>query len=604
MGSGALVNIGEQRFDRIREQDSFYIDKTGFISEWWEYGSTVTLITRPRRFGKTLNMSMLECFFSNQYADRGDLFQNLFIWEEKNLAGEYKYRQLQGTFPVIFISFAPIKTGNPEEMRTAVKQIITNLYVKFKDIMESKLFDDGDRKAFADVNREMDDVTAYTAINSLCIYLSKYYGKDVIVLLDEYDTPMQESWMAGTWDETVDFFRNFFNYTFKTNPHLYRGLITGILVKPEVVPSPLGSKIPHQVDEAGLTAKFENTSLSIQCQRIFSDLNNLKVVTTTSDRYATSFGFTEEEVFRALEDAGLGEEMQGVKKWYDGFTFGSHKDIYNPWSIASFIENDGKYDAYWANTSGNSLVNSLIQRGNSEIKQTMEELLQGRSFVAEIDEQIVFQRLSISVNAVWSLLLATGYLKVEKLEYVGTRKRAVYTLALTNMEVENMFEDMVKAWFKDNAGIPYNDFVKALLIHDVDAMNEFMNDIAFYSLSNFDVAKSASSKDAPERFYHGFVLGLIVELSGRFQITSNRESGFGRYDIMLTPVDRKRDDAYIIEFKVHKPLKEKDLEETVANALAQIEEKQYEAQLISNGIAPEHIRKYGFAFQGKTCLIG
>ncbi len=338
-------------------------------------------------------------------------------------------------------------------------------------------------------------------------------------------------------------------------------------------------------------------------ESIFSGMNNLEVITTTSDEYALSFGFSEEEVFASLEAAGLGSEKERVKKWYDGFTFGTHTDIYNPWSIASFIRKKGKYDTYWSNTSGNGLVNSLIQSGSPDIKQTMEELLKGNSFEAAIDEQIIFHQLDDNVNAVWSLLLATGYLKIIKFEE-SEDDDTKYTLILTNHEVKRMFRKMVRDWFGGSTETSYNNFIKALLLNDVEAMNEYMNKVALHSFSSFDTGKSASDDDAPERFYHGFVLGLMVELSGRYTITSNRESGFGRYDVMLVPADRGKDCAYIIEFKVHKPNREKDLAETVANALLQIEEKQYGMQLIADGFAPERIKKYGFAFQGKQVLIG
>ena len=552
----------------MREDHIFYIDKTDFIKEWWEYSDMVTLITRPRRFGKTLNLSMAECFFSNRSANRGDLFEGLSIWQSE------EYRNMQGTYPVIFLSFAPIKTGRIDEIKAALKQIVADVYREYRFIMEAQIFHQKDREDFDAVSKQMDDMTAYTALNRLCSYLYQYYHKNVIVMLDEYDTPMQEAWIAGCWDETVDFFRSFFNYTFKSNKYLCRGLITGIT--------------------------------RISKESIFSDLNNLEVVTTTSEKYTTSFGFTEKETFEALEQAGLGAEQQKVKQWYDGFTFGSQRDMYNPWSIVSFLNKKGRYETYWANTSSNRLVNSLIQRGNSEIKKTMEALLQGNSFLANLDEQIMLNQLVGSTDAVWSLLLATGYLKVlnvraEKPDDDGMMQ---YTLALTNLEVKKLFHKMIKGWFGDNAQLPYNDFIKALILDDVDSMNEFMNRIALCSFSNFDTAKGASGNDAPERFYHGFVLGLMVELAGRFRIMSNRESGFGRYDIMLVPVDQEKDNAYIIEFKVHKPAKEKGLEETVKHALNQIEEKQYAVQLISEGMRPDQIRKYGFAFAGKTCLIG
>lgn len=566
MDSSMIVSLGAQQFDRLRERGGLYVDKTAFIQEWWESGADVTLITRPRRFGKTLNMSMLECFFSNQYAGRGDLFEGLEIWKNE------KYRQLQGTYPVIFFSFAGVKAGNMKDMKAMVKIVIANLYGRYREILKSDKFDENDREAFRAVNEKMEDVKAQTAINMLCLFLQKYYEKEVLVLLDEYDTPMQEAWIGGYWEEAAGFFRSFFDNTFKTNPCLYHGIITGIT--------------------------------RISKESIFSDLNNLNVVTTTSEEYAVSFGFTEEEVFGILERVGLGEEKEQVKHWYDGFIFGSHTDIYNPWSITSFVKNNGKYSAYWVNTSSNGLLHSLVQTGKAEMKKTIETLIRGGSFQTMLDEQIVFNQLGSSETALWSLLLATGYLKVVAAETVGERKKEVFTLTLTNLEVSILFENMVNSWFRDNSRIPYNDFIKAMLLDDVDSMNEFMNDIALASFSNFDVSKSASSKDAPERFYHGFVLGLIVDLADRFTIKSNRESGFGRYDIMLKPHNQEKDCAYIIEFKVHKPRKEKDLEQTLANARLQIEEKQYEAELTAEGIAPERIRKYGIVFRGKECLIG
>lgn len=512
--------------------------------------------------------------FSNRYEGRSDLFEGLSIWKEES------YRQLQGSFPVIFLSFANIKAKEYEKMKNKITEVIAQLYEQNRYLLDSGLLSENEKEYYNNVKVGMGDEMAEGAVHSMANFMQRYYDKDVIIILDEYDTPMQElmsfagqkTMLSGYWNEAVTFFRGFFNSTFKTNPYLKRGLITGIT--------------------------------RISKESIFSDLNNLKVITTTSSQYATAFGFTEEEVFRALDDTGLGEEKQGVKEWYDGFTFGAYSDIYNPWSIASFIDNNGEYDTYWADTSGNGLVNSLIRQGNITVKSAMEDLLAGRTLTTELNEQIVFNQLDGSTGAVWSLLLATGYLKVVKLERVGERKKKVYTLALTNMEVASMFEDMVKGWFDGNTETAYNNFIKALLINDVDAMNEFMNKIALHSFSSFDIAKNASDDDAPERFYHGFVLGLMVELDGRFEITSNRESGFGRYDVMLIPKDREKDCAYIIEFKVHKPMKEKDLAETVANALEQIEEKRYRAKLVAMGFAQENIRQYGFAFRGKECLIG
>lgn len=575
MDRNTVVNIGVQHFDRIREQGAFYIDKTGFIKEWWEQGSDVTLITRPRRFGKTLNMSMLECFFSNRYADRADLFEELAIFSGSD--GE-KYRQLQGTYPVIFLTFAPIKSCGIGELKVGIKQIIANAYQEYRFIMESDEFDDNDRKYFASISLNMDDAIAYMALNQLCIYLKRYYGRDVIVLLDEYDTPMQVAWLNGYWDEAVAFTRAIFNSTFKANKCLYRGLITGVT--------------------------------RISKESIFSDLNNLDVITTTHDQYATAFGLTEDEVFAALDDMGVGSEKQGVKQWYDGFTFGRYTGIYNPWSIASFIKNCGRYEAYWANTSGNGIVNSLIRRGRPAIKKTMEELIQGGSFTAEIDEQIVFNQLGEDAdgNAIWSLLLAAGYLKILSVEGSNDddgEDNMFYTLAITNSEVRSMFRKMIKGWFESgNTNECYNEFIKALLNDNVRKMNTFMNKVALNTFSSFDSGNKPSEQAEPERFYHGFVLGMVVNLSDRYKIRSNRESGYGRYDVMIEPLD-KAEKAFIFEFKVlDADDDEETLEDTLANAHAQIEEKRYEAELITEGFAPERIRKYGFAFKGKECLIG
>ena len=573
------AGLGYQDFEEVRTQHIFYIDKTDFIREWWEYADKVTLITRPRRFGKTLNMSMTECFFSNKYKDRSDLFEGLSIWEEKSPDGEYKYRKLQGTYPVIFLSFANVKATSYEDMVFKITQVITELYNENDYLLKEDLLNEKEQEYYHNIKPGMDAKLATDAIRSMAGFMQRHYNQKTVIILDEYDTPMQDAWISGYGEETVSFFSGMFNSTFKTNKYLERGLITGIT--------------------------------RVAKESIFTGMNNLDVITTTSDKYTTAFGFTEEEVFTALDNAGLGEQKQKVKRWYDGFIFGTRTDIYNPWSIVSFINKKGKYDTYWSNTSGNGLVNQLIQKGNPDIKQIMEDLLQDKSFEAKIDEKIVFDQLNGSADAVWSLLLATGYLKVLSVktldsdeEGVGVEGDVWYTLTITNLETKRMFRKMVSDWFGGNAEMPYNNFIKALLINDMDRMNEFMNKIALYSFSNFDIAKNASDDDAPERFYHGFVLGLMVELAGRFEITSNRESGFGRYDIMLTPKNREKDCAYIIEFKVHKPSKEKDLAQTVANAHSQIDEKLYDAKLIADGFSPEQIRKYGFAFRGKECLIG
>ncbi len=558
------IGIGIQDFLELRENHKFYVDKTSFIKEWWESGDSVTLITRPRRFGKTLNMSMVEEFFSLDYAGRGDLFEGLSIWEEE------EYQKLQGTYPVISLSFARIKEPDFESTKKRIIEVLMYQFEKSAFLLESDKLSVNEKEYVGRMAREMDAFEACSSLHRLSDYLGRYYGKKVIILLDEYDTPMQEAYVHGFWDEMVSFTRSLFNSTFKTNPYMSRGIMTGIT--------------------------------RVSKESVFSDLNHLKVVTTTSDEYATCFGFTEEEVFTALEDSGLGEEKEKVKEWYDGFVFGKYRDIYNPWSILNFMDT-GKYETYWTNTSSNSLVGKLIRESGREVKQSMEQLLKGEHLFCPIDEQIVYNQLDNNEDAIWSLLVASGYLKILSYEDMGKVERwPNYELAITNKEVQLMFEVMIRDWFGRERG-NYNRFIAGMLAGNLDEMNEYMNEITCEIFSYFDTGKRVSKKAQPERFYHGFVLGLLVALKGRYYMTSNRESGFGRYDIMLEPVNPGKDDAIIIEFKVFNPRKEQSLEETLASALAQIEEKQYEATLIARGIPKEKIRKYGFAFEGKNVLI-
>ena len=517
----SVISIGNQDFISIRKNNCFYIDKTDFIREWWDNQDSVTLITRPRRFGKTLNMSMVEYFFSVNHSECSKYFEDLVIWKEE------RFRKLQGTYPVISLSFADIKATTYETARRAVIRKLVKLYSTFEFVKSSKVLNEKDRAYFDSVEENMSDDAAAVAVNYLSDYLSRYYGKKVIILLDEYDTPLQESYIHGYWENLTAF--------------------------------------------------------------------------TTSEKYSGSFGFTEEEVFHALEENGLSDEKGTVRYWYDGFSFGKRKDIYNPWSITKYLDT-GEYGTYWADTSGNMLISNLIRRSPAKIKTEMEDLLNGRVICTELDEQVIFEQLGRKRGAIWSLMLASGYLKVDRYEMDNRTGKRQYDLKVTNHETMLMFEQMIEDWFTEEDSA-YGNFKDALLAGDLDYMNQFMNQVALQTFSSFDTGGKPSEELEPERFYHGFVLGLIVDLAGKYRITSNRESGFGRYDVVMEPL-KENLDAIVMEFKVQNTSKEKSLEETVEHALRQIQEKQYDTELLARGITKERIRHYGFAFRGKKVLIG
>lgn len=567
------VGIGKQNYESLIMSDCFYVDKTYFIKQWWESQDDVTLITRPRRFGKTLNMSMLNCFFSNKYMNRADLFEKFEIWTDE------KYRKLQGTYPVINLSFADVKDDNFKNAKNSIISVISDVYRTHSYLIETDEITDAEKGVFkaldaysnnTNINKEISEDVICRAIKKLSFLLERYYGKKVLIFLDEYDTPLQEAYLGGYWDEMVGFMRVFFNATFKTNPYLDRAIMTGIT--------------------------------RISKESMFSDLNNLRIVSTTSNMYETCFGFTEDEVFKALDEVGISDRKEDVKQWYDGFSFGKSKDIYNPWSITNFID-ERKLKTYWVDTSSNELAGKLIQGASPEVKKSMEKLLNGESITVDIDEQIVFNQLDYDENAIWSLFLASGYLKVENADDCEISGK--YELSLTNLEVRIMFQKLISGWFKTIRNTS-DEFVIALIKGDIKAMNYFMNKIALATFSYFDVGNKPSEYIEPERFYHGYVLGIMVGERENYIIKSNRESGFGRYDIMMVPKDikNKKLPAIVIEFKVYDSEDEKQLKDTVRAAHRQIEEKRYDDEIIQLGIEKDRIKHYGFTFEGKKVLIG
>ena len=556
------VAIGVQRFTEIRENNILYVDKTGFIKEWWESGDEVTVITRPRRFGKTLNMNMLENFFSIQYAGREDLFTGLEIWQYE------EYRKLQGTWPVILISFAKIKPLSYDDAIEDISSYIVELYDRYSYVLNSNEISNENRIYFNNILEGKLKYRLGNCLNVLSKVLNVYYGKKPIIILDEYDTPMHEAYSRGYWGEMVDFMRNLFNSSFKSNPYMNRAIMTGIT--------------------------------RIGRESLFSDFNHANILTVFDDKYSQYFGFTEDEVFKALDNYGL-DEKDKVKFWYNGFTIGSRHDIYNPWSIIKYLEKK-RVGLYWVNTSRNTLLSNIIKSSDIDTKQDFEKLLMGESLTAYVDECVVFDDIQDNREAIWGLMIAAGYLRAEVLseefdEYANNK----CLFSITNYETQCMFRNLIKNWFVKQKRA-YNEFVAALLKADVKLMNIYMNQITSRIISYFDSGNSPSVNE-PERFYHGLVLGLLVELRDRYTVKSNRESGYGRYDIMLEPKDALNDDGIIIEFKVLDDSEEKTLHDTANNAIKQITDMNYAAELMEKGLPAERIHFYGFAFQGKNVLI-
>lgn len=545
-----LFALGNTDLADILKKNRFYIDKTQFLADWWRIGSLVTLITRPRRFGKTLMINTVERFFSLRFSDQEQVFKNFKVWEDSSMS------MLAGKLPVISLSFANVKGQDFQSVRELIIQTLLELRNQFDFIRTSQHLTEEERQFFANFSAKVSDSEAQYFLFNLSQALCKHYGSRVIILIDEYDTPMHEAWLNGYWSKLSSFLQPLLGKALKDNAYLERGLLTGIT--------------------------------RIAKESIFSDLNHLDVITTVSDDYSTAFGFTESEVFAAMDRCGL-SDRRNVKDWYDGFTFGHSHGIYNPWSILNYLK-EKQFAPYWANTSSNALAGQLIREGSKKVKQDFERLLRGETIVTTLSESIVFQDLKSNTSSLWSLLLASGYLKI-----AGTAANQNYHLALTNREVREMFEDLIRRWFDDDND-SYADFVDTLLSGDVWAMNETMNALTQSVFSFFD-----TNAEQPEKFYHGFVLGLLVTLKDRFIITSNRESGFGRYDVILEPRDKAKDEAFILEFKIHRT---GTLEDSLKLAHEQIRTKNYATDLLNRGIPKDRIRAYGLVFDGKKVLIG
>ncbi len=551
--------IGYDIFQNIIEQQLDLIDKSLFIKDIIDDETQIVLITRPRRFGKTLNLSMLHHFLAAEafMQPTKGLFKGLKI----TTVDDGKYLQHQGKYPVIFVTFKDVKDHNFENAYAGLEMLARDLYGEHTYLLNSDKLSTEDKELFTRfIRAEATKAEIVDSFKTLSKFLLAHFGVKPWLLIDEYDTPIQAAYLHGYYDEMIDFMRGLFGAALKTNPYVYKAVITGIL--------------------------------RISKESLFSGLNNIKVYSTLQTRYSQYFGFTEPEVADILEQTGMAAKTEEVKDWYNGYKFGE-TIVYNPWSIVNYVHEDGRLQAYWVNTSGNDLIKNLIIKSNVDFKEQFELLLQNKPIETTLSEHVTFADLQVNEDAVWSLLVAAGYLKVTA-ERVFNRKN-IYTLEVPNVEVNTLYVEMIEYWLSGGKSIRwYNRFLENLLQGNVAEFAESLKEVMLQIVSVHDVAKE------PEAFYHGLMLGLTVSLDrNQYELKSNKESGKGRYDIVIIPHATSNNPAIILELKSVKSAA--NLEQESKQALEQIAERQYEAEIKQRGI--NKIVKIGLAFCGKEFQI-
>ena len=546
------IGIGVSDFKRLRVRDNYFIDKSLYIKDIIDNQSSVVLVTRPRRFGKTLNMSMLKYYFDCNGKDNKELFNGLKIMEQ-----DEKYTSKLGYYPVIYITLKDVQDINYENMLLNLKTAVLDMYQEHMYLLESDKIYDFEKERIKDIlfGRE-DEVTLKNSLKELSKYLNRHHDKPVMLFVDEYDVPLQNAYVEGFYDEAVKFFKTFYGVTFKDNPYLEKTVITGV------------SRVAKE--------------------SIFSGANNFDVYTVLEDNeFSRDFGITTEEMGKVIKDFEIEEDKEEIKKWYDGYTIGKISGIYNPWSILNYLKRR-ELVPYWVNTSSNDLI-KLILKNSSTIKEKMERLLKGEEIEAKIDLETVIVGIEQNEDNIWGLLLGTGYLKVTGIVDLS---RKIYNVKIVNNEIKLLFEDIIDDWFRDKViGNDLNSILKDLVTLNLKEFEKKFEILVRQMFSFMDVGENTA-----ENFYHAFVLGMLVGLKDSYYVNSNRESGLGRYDIMLEPKD-KSGNSFIMEFKVLEDKEEKTIEETIASAKKQIEEKRYEESLKERGFT--NITKIVFAFKGK-----
>ena len=546
------IGIGVSDFKMLRVRENYFIDKSLFIKDIIDNQSSVALITRPRRFGKTLNMSMLRYYFDCTQKYNKELFEGLKIMEQ-----DEKYTSKLGYYPVIYITLKDVQDRNYEMMLMNLKTAVLDMYQEHRYLLESeKVYPEEKEKIKEILFARENVVDLKNSLKDLSKYLYRYHGKPVILLVDEYDVPLQNAYVEGYYEEAVKFFKTFYGVTFKDNPYLEKTVITGV------------SRVAKE--------------------SIFSGANNFDVYTVLTDNeFEDDFGITLEEIDKVLKDFEVEEEKEKVKEWYDGYKIGKTNGIYNPWSILNYLKRK-ELIPYWVNTSSNDLI-KLILKNSSTVKQKIERLLKDEPVEVKIDLETVIVGIEKNEDNIWGLLLGTGYLKViEVVDLV----RKIYKVKIPNYEIKFLFEEIIDDWFRNKViGNDLNSILKDLVTLNLKEFKKKFEILVMEMFSYMDVGKNTA-----ENFYHAFVLGMLVGLKDSYYVNSNRESGLGRYDIMLEPKD-KNGNSFIMEFKVLEDNEEKTIEETIENAKKQIEDKKYEENLKERGYT--NITKMVYAFKGK-----
>ena len=549
------IPIGIEDFREMIDRNCYFVDKTLMIKDILDSGAKVTLCTRPRRFGKTLNMSMLRYFFEKSEQDNSYLFDGLEI----SGAGE-KYLAHMGQYPVISISLKSMKQATYEMSLSVFKKIVEEEFWRHRDIFESDVISPADKQVFKDIcSRKADDGTYFSGLKLLSDCLHSHYNKDIVLLIDEYDVPLENAYFCGFYDKMINLVRSVFESVLKTNNSLAFAVLTGCL--------------------------------RISKESIFTGLNNLAVCSINNNAYSQYFGFTESEVKKLLEYYGVTSRFSELKEWYDGYRFGN-TEIYNPWSMVKFIQSsvsgeDESLQPYWSNTSSNSIVHKLITESDMTVRDKIELLLSGESICEPIYEDTVYADIDVNSDSIWSFLLFTGYLKSTKLRNIGGLLHA--DLVIPNFEVRTIYQRTIIQWFKEKVNAdPRQELFESLLNGDVTRIEDILCDWLDETISYYD---------EKEQYYHGFLAGLLSGFKG-YTLKSNRESGDGRPDIML--LERRRYAlAIIIEVKDTKVFTQ--LESLCDEALAQIEENRYESELRHEGY--KRVIKYGIAFCRKSCMV-